>query len=32
MAFDEESGKIWMDGKIVDWKDAQIHVMSHVVH
>lgn len=32
MDFDEESGKIWMDGKIVDWKDAQIHVMSHVVH
>lgn len=32
MAFNEESGKIWMDGKIVDWKDAQLHVMSHVVH
>ncbi len=32
MAFDEISGKIWMDGKIIDWKDAQIHVMSHVVH
>lgn len=26
------TGKIWMDGKIVDWKDATIHVMSHVVH
>jgi branched-chain amino acid aminotransferase len=25
-------GKIWMDGKLVDWKKAQIHVLSHVVH
>jgi len=24
--------KIWMDGKFVDWDDAQIHVLSHVVH
>jgi len=25
-------GKIWFDGKMVDWKKANIHVMSHVVH
>lgn len=24
--------KIWRDGELVDWADAQIHVMSHVVH
>ena len=24
--------KIWMDGKLVDWDEAQIHVLSHVVH
>ena len=24
--------KIWMDGEFVDWDDAQIHVLSHVVH
>jgi branched-subunit amino acid aminotransferase/4-amino-4-deoxychorismate lyase len=24
--------KIWRDGKLVNWKDATIHVMSHVVH
>lgn len=24
--------KIWRDGSLVDWKDATIHVMSHVVH
>ncbi len=31
MAFDE-SGKIWFNGKLVDWKEANLHVMSHVVH
>ncbi len=31
MVFDE-SGKIWFNGKIVDWKDANLHVLSHVVH
>ena len=31
MAFDE-SGKIWFNGNIVDWKNANLHVLSHVVH
>ena len=26
------TGKIWMNGKLVDWADARIHVASHVVH
>jgi branched-chain amino acid aminotransferase len=26
------TGKIWMDGEFVDYKDAKIHVLSHVVH
>jgi len=26
------TGKIWMNGKLVDWKDANIHIASHVVH
>jgi len=26
------TGKIWMNGSLVDWKDATIHVGSHVVH
>ena len=28
----DEQGKIWMDGKFVPWMDANIHVMSHVIH
>jgi branched-chain amino acid aminotransferase len=26
------TGKIWMNGTLVDWADATIHVASHVVH
>ena len=26
------TGKIWMNGSLVDWADATIHVGSHVVH
>jgi branched-chain amino acid aminotransferase len=31
MAF-SGSGKIWMNGSLVDWADAKIHVASHVIH
>ena len=31
MAF-SGTGKVWMNGTIVDWKDATIHVASHVIH
>jgi branched-chain amino acid aminotransferase len=26
------TGKIWMNGRLVDWKDATIHIASHVIH
>jgi len=26
------TGKVWMNGKIVNWADATMHVASHVVH
>ena len=26
------TGQIWMNGKLVEWKDATIHIASHVVH
>ncbi|OGW54015.1 MAG: branched chain amino acid aminotransferase [Nitrospirae bacterium RIFCSPLOWO2_02_42_7] len=28
----KESEKIWMDGKLVDWKDARVHVLTHTLH
>ncbi len=32
MSVFDESAKIWFSGRFIDWKDATIHVMSHVVH
>jgi branched-chain amino acid aminotransferase len=26
------TGKIWMNGTLVDWADAKIHIASHVIH
>jgi len=26
------TAKVWRDGQLVNWEDATIHVMSHVVH
>lgn len=26
------TGKIWMNGKLVNWADANIHIASHVIH
>jgi branched-chain amino acid aminotransferase len=26
------TGKVWMNGSLVDWADAKIHVASHVIH
>jgi branched-chain amino acid aminotransferase len=28
----DRDGKIWMDGKLVDWRDAKIHVLTHTLH
>jgi len=26
------TGSIWMNGKLVDWSDAKVHIASHVIH
>ncbi len=28
----KEGKKIWMNGKLIDWKDAKIHVLTHALH
>ncbi len=30
--FDKRSGKIWFNGQLVNWSDAQIHILSHGLH
>ena len=30
--YDKRSGKIWFNGKNVDWSEAQVHLLSHGLH
>ena len=31
-AYDDRDGKIWLDGKMVDWRDANVHILTHAMH
>ncbi|WP_179381243.1 branched-chain amino acid aminotransferase [Jannaschia marina] len=31
-SYAELEGKIWMDGTLVDWKDANVHLLTHAMH
>ncbi|MBV1904137.1 MAG: branched-chain amino acid aminotransferase [Marinosulfonomonas sp.] len=30
--YDDRDGKIWMDGKLIEWRDAKVHVLTHGLH
>ena len=30
--YDKRSGKIWFNGKIVNWSEANIHILNHGLH
>jgi branched-chain amino acid aminotransferase len=30
--FDDRDGWIWFDGKLVPWRDANVHVLTHALH
>src|SRR5579872_4351157 len=30
--FDDRDGTIWLDGRLVPWRDARIHVLTHALH
>ncbi|MEY8119620.1 branched-chain amino acid aminotransferase [Falsihalocynthiibacter sp. BN13B15] len=30
--YDDRDGKIWMDGKLVEWRDAKVHLLTHGLH
>ncbi|TCS60465.1 branched chain amino acid aminotransferase [Primorskyibacter sedentarius] len=30
--YDDRDGKIWMDGKLVDWRAANVHILTHGLH
>lgn len=31
-ALSDRDGKIWMDGQMVEWRDAKVHVLTHTLH
>ncbi|MGR3290510.1 MAG: branched-chain amino acid aminotransferase [Paracoccaceae bacterium] len=31
-SYDDRDGKIWMDGALIDWRDANIHILTHAMH
>ncbi|MEM7641521.1 MAG: branched-chain amino acid aminotransferase [Pseudomonadota bacterium] len=31
-SYAELDGTIWMDGKMVDWRDANVHLLTHAMH
>src|SRR5690606_7138615 len=32
MSMSDRDGKIWKDGKLIDWRDATVHVLTHTLH
>jgi branched-chain amino acid aminotransferase len=30
--YDDRDGFIWMDGKLVEWRSAQVHILTHALH
>ena len=30
--YDDRDGKIWMDGTLVEWRDAKVHILTHALH
>lgn len=32
MSFSDRDGVIWMDGELVPWRDANVHVLTHTLH
>mgnify|MGYP002628218982 CR=1 FL=1 len=31
-SYSDRDGKIWMDGTLVDWRDANVHILTHAMH
>lgn len=31
-SYDDRDGVIWVDGKLVPWRDAKVHILTHALH
>jgi len=30
--YDDRDGQIWMDGELIDWRAANVHILTHALH
>jgi len=31
-SYEDRDGKIWMDGEMLEWRDAKVHILTHALH
>ncbi len=31
-SYSDRDGHIWMDGKMINWRDANVHILTHAMH
>ena len=31
-SYEDRDGKIWMDGRLIEWRDANVHILTHALH
>jgi len=31
-SYEDRDGQIWMDGKFIKWRDANVHILTHALH
>ena len=31
-SYENLDGKIWLDGKLIEWRDAKFHLLTHALH
>ena len=32
MSISDRDGKIWMDGRLIEWRDANVRLLTHTLH
>ncbi|MFY0678952.1 MAG: branched-chain amino acid aminotransferase [Thalassovita sp.] len=30
--YDDRDGKIWVNGQLIEWRDAKVHILTHALH
>ncbi len=32
ISYDDRDGQIWMDGELIEWREAKVHILTHALH